>query len=187
MLAELRARIGRLIAHRRAIKSLRSDEASWRALFSNASDAILIADEAGRYVEANAAACTLLHRSREQITGHRVADLLTATERDRLGDPRDEARRGGRQVREWTMSLGDGGQVAVEVSDRILSDGRWIAYTKQLPSHLYAVFVYSVESGRSTQITDGLSDARYPAFDKNGKYLYFTASTNAGPVGVARL
>jgi tricorn protease len=37
------------------------------------------------------------------------------------------------------------------------------------------------KQGKSTQITDGLSDARYPNFDKNGKYLYFTASTNAGP------
>ena len=26
-----------------------------------------------------------------------------------------------------------------------------------------------------------MSDARYPDFDKNGKYLYFTASTNLGP------
>jgi tricorn protease len=26
-----------------------------------------------------------------------------------------------------------------------------------------------------------MSDARYAAFDKNGKYLYFTASTNNGP------
>src|SRR5262249_22001 len=38
-----------------------------------------------------------------------------------------------------------------------------------------------LESGKSTQITDGLSDARFANFDKNGKYLYFTASTNAGP------
>src|SRR5262249_51812785 len=28
--------------------------------------------------------------------------------------------------------------------------------------------------------TDGMSDARYPIFDSNGKYLYFTASTDIG-------
>ena len=60
-------------------------------------------------------------------------------------------------------------------------DSAWIGYTKMLPSHLRAVFVYSLESGKSTQITDGLSDAEFAAFDKNGKYLYFTASTNIGP------
>jgi tricorn protease len=60
-------------------------------------------------------------------------------------------------------------------------DSQWITYTKQLKNHLCAVFVHSLETGKSTQITDGLSDARFPNFDKNGKYLYFTASTNAGP------
>src|SRR5205085_4577527 len=34
---------------------------------------------------------------------------------------------------------------------------------------------------KSVQITDGMSDARYPAFDRDGQYLYFMASTNAGP------
>ena len=60
-------------------------------------------------------------------------------------------------------------------------DSRWIAYTKVLPNHFRAVFLYSLETGTATQITDGLSDARFPAFDKGGEYLYFAASTNAGP------
>ncbi|HKI12613.1 MAG TPA: PDZ domain-containing protein [Candidatus Acidoferrum sp.] len=58
-------------------------------------------------------------------------------------------------------------------------DSRWIAYTKQLRSHLHAVFAYSLEQAKSYQITDGMSDALFVAFDKEGKYLYFTASTNA--------
>lgn len=60
-------------------------------------------------------------------------------------------------------------------------DSKWITYTKQLKNHLGAVFVYSLESGKTTQITDGLSDSRFASFDKNGKYLYFTASTDIGP------
>ena len=60
-------------------------------------------------------------------------------------------------------------------------DSRWITYTKQLPSHIRAVFVYSLETGKASQVTDGMSDARFAVFDRNGKYLYFTASTNAGP------
>ncbi len=60
-------------------------------------------------------------------------------------------------------------------------DSKWITYTKQLKNRMCAVFVYSVEAGKTTQITDGMSDARFANFDKNGKYIYFTASTNAGP------
>jgi tricorn protease len=59
-------------------------------------------------------------------------------------------------------------------------DSKWIGYTKQLPSGLHALFVYSVEQKKASQVTDGMSDVLYPSFDKNGKYLYFTASTNTG-------
>ncbi len=60
-------------------------------------------------------------------------------------------------------------------------DSKWMIYTRQLKNRLCAVFVYSLETKKSTQITDGLSDARYAAFDKSGKYVFFTASTNSGP------
>jgi tricorn protease len=59
-------------------------------------------------------------------------------------------------------------------------DSKWLAYSKQLPNHMHAVFMYSVEQKKAFQVTDGMSDARYPAFDRNGKYLYFTASTDVG-------
>jgi tricorn protease len=59
-------------------------------------------------------------------------------------------------------------------------DSRWITYQKQLPNYLNAVFVYSLEDHRATQITDGLSDSHNPVFDRSGKYLYFLASTNTG-------
>ena len=60
-------------------------------------------------------------------------------------------------------------------------DSKWIVYTKQLRNRLNAVHIYSLESGKTTQVTDGLSDTRFPVFDRNGKYIYFTASTDTGP------
>ena len=67
-----------------------------------------------------------------------------------------------------------------DLSPQWSPDGKWIAYNKILKNHLRAVFVYSLDNGKSTQITDGLSDANYTKWDKNGKYLYFAASTNRG-------
>jgi len=64
-------------------------------------------------------------------------------------------------------------------------DSRWLAYAKGLATNLAAVFVYSLETGKATQVTDGMSDARNPAFDHGGKYLYFTASTDVGPAAGA--
>jgi tricorn protease len=60
-------------------------------------------------------------------------------------------------------------------------DSRWIAYSKNLPSKLRAIFVYSLADQKAYQLTDGLADSLSPAFDLNGKYLYFLASTNYGP------
>jgi tricorn protease len=60
-------------------------------------------------------------------------------------------------------------------------DSRWLAYARSIKNRLGAVFVYNLEGGKSTQVTDGLSDVRTPAFDAGGKYLYFVASTDAGP------
>lgn len=59
-------------------------------------------------------------------------------------------------------------------------DSKWLAYDKLLQNHLSAIFVYSPETSKSTQVTDGMSDARYPVFDKGGKLLYFAASTDVG-------
>ena len=59
-------------------------------------------------------------------------------------------------------------------------DSEWIVYAKQLHNHLHSVFVYSASTAKWTQVTDGLSDASAPDFDKSGKYIYFLASTNVG-------
>ena len=59
-------------------------------------------------------------------------------------------------------------------------DSKWLAYSKVLPNELSAVHLYSLADAKSTQVTDGMSDATNPVFDTDGKYLYFTASTNVG-------
>jgi tricorn protease len=61
-------------------------------------------------------------------------------------------------------------------------DSRWLAYTLNNTSNIEQVYLYSVEQNEVTAIADGLSDVGDPAFDANGKYLYFFGSTDAGPV-----
>ncbi|MGH9743946.1 MAG: S41 family peptidase, partial [Candidatus Acidiferrum sp.] len=59
-------------------------------------------------------------------------------------------------------------------------DSKWLSYSKFIENHMRTIFVYSLESGKESQVTDGTSDARYPVFDKNGKSLYFADSTDMG-------
>jgi tricorn protease len=61
-------------------------------------------------------------------------------------------------------------------------DSQWLAYALGNKAAYHTVYVCDVATGKSRAITDGLSDAIDPVFDASGKYLYFLASTDAGPV-----
>jgi len=81
------------------------------------------------------------------------------------------------QPKKYDTLIAGGGGTSVSWS----SDSRWLTYSKPLKSYYSAVYVHSLEDGKTTQITDGMSDAGSPTFDKTGKYIYFTASTDVGP------
>ncbi|MBW1792705.1 MAG: PD40 domain-containing protein [Deltaproteobacteria bacterium] len=63
-------------------------------------------------------------------------------------------------------------------------DGKWLAYTNYLANYFSKIMLYEFSTGKSHELTDGLSLAWSPVFSRDGKYLYFTASTNAGPLRV---
>ncbi len=88
----------------------------------------------------------------------------------------------------WYVDIDQGKPVKIDTARRGTSfnpswspDSRWIAFIKPVQSWYRAAFIYSLEENKSTQITDGLSDVAHTTFDKSGKYLYFTASTDIGP------
>ena len=60
---------------KRAEDSLRGSARQFRALFEGAMDAMVIADDEGRYVEANAAACALYGLTRPALLGHWIGDF----------------------------------------------------------------------------------------------------------------
>src|SRR5579872_7052568 len=91
----------------------------------------------------------------------------------------------------WTIEVASGKASKVDVDSygdatRVFDavwapDSKWIGYSKNLPSHLRAIFIYSMAEGKAHQVTDGLADSISPAFDAGGKYLYFLSSTDYGP------
>lgn len=60
-------------------------------------------------------------------------------------------------------------------------DSKWIAYTLNTAAYMQKVYAYSLDRDKSYAISDGMSDVSEPEFDKSGKYIYFFASTDAGP------
>lgn len=61
-------------------------------------------------------------------------------------------------------------------------DSNWIAYSKIIDSNFEQIFLYSLKDSKSYPVSDGYSNANEPVFDPEGKYLYFFASTDAGPL-----
>jgi tricorn protease len=61
-------------------------------------------------------------------------------------------------------------------------DSAWIVYARGNKAGYSTVYAYELASGKSRPITDGMSDALDPVFDGSGRYVYFLASTDAGPV-----
>ncbi|MBS1708433.1 MAG: PD40 domain-containing protein [Armatimonadetes bacterium] len=59
-------------------------------------------------------------------------------------------------------------------------DSGWLTYSRDLDSHVHAVFLYELATGKFHQITDGMADAVEPVFDRSGKYIFFAASTQFG-------
>lgn len=59
-------------------------------------------------------------------------------------------------------------------------DSRFLAYVKRGANHLGALFVYELATRKIHPLSDGMSDVRCPVFDKDGKHLYFAASTDSG-------
>jgi tricorn protease len=55
-------------------------------------------------------------------------------------------------------------------------DSQWIAYTKVNESYNSSIWVYSLRDGQPRQLTPDATNEQSPAFDPQGRYLYFTST-----------
>ena len=57
-------------------------------------------------------------------------------------------------------------------------DSKWLAYSKTESNSFRSIMVWNVDSKKVTSLSNPMADAISPAWDLNGRYLYFLASTN---------
>jgi PAS domain S-box-containing protein len=67
----------------------------------------------------------MLEYSREEILGKTILDLIPPEQEERLWSDKAYFLKGGTNVAEWTLRRKDGRYLPVEVSAKILPDGRW--------------------------------------------------------------
>jgi PAS domain S-box-containing protein len=119
---------------RLAEERLRQSEERFRAVIEQASEAIFIAGVDGAFQEVNSAACALLGYAREELIGRRIEDIIPVQDAGRVPAAHGWlAEEPGRvQIEEWTLVRRDGRQVATEISSKVLPDGRWTAFVRDI-------------------------------------------------------
>jgi tricorn protease len=83
----------------------------------------------------------------------------------------------------WYVSVDEKKPIEVDKSDygdiadaTWAPDSRWLAYSKPHRRGANDVFLYSLENKKSTRVSEGFYSDNNPAFDLNGKYLYFIST-----------
>jgi PAS domain S-box-containing protein len=112
--------------------SIRQSEEGLRVIFEEASDGIALAEPSGRYVSVNARLCEMVGRAREELLSMTIADLVAPEELPRLSQIKEKLLAGESDLSEWKILRGDGSQAVIEVSTRMLSNQRWLAFVREV-------------------------------------------------------
>lgn len=126
----------------RYMKKLTESEEQQRALIEQASEGIFIANRDGQYTDVNGAGCQLLGLTCQDIVGKGISDFIHPTEIKKLCDVKRQILLGNILISEFSMRCHDGSYLPVEMSSKLLSDGRWqcfvrdISERKRMEAHL---------------------------------------------------
>ena len=61
-------------------------------------------------------------------------------------------------------------------------DGRWLAYTRMDRRDFRSIYLYDTQSRTSTRLGEGTTDDYSPAWDPEGRYLYFLSDRHVNPL-----
>ncbi|HAN56640.1 MAG TPA: GGDEF domain-containing protein [Betaproteobacteria bacterium] len=111
------------VSHRSS-RVIQESEERYRALVEQASDGIFITDNQERFLDVNNSACDMLGFSREDMLAMHIQDVMPDEEYAKFTQIRLLLMAGETLLNEWHMKCRDGSLIPVEVSAKILSDGR---------------------------------------------------------------
>ncbi|MBD3258343.1 PAS domain S-box protein [candidate division GN15 bacterium] len=117
---------------KRAEEKLRRSEEKYRSYIDNAPDGIFIADQHGRYVDVNAAACSLSGYSREDLLGMSVEDIVSPDDPEIGLRHFQQVRKTGSSGGESPIRRKDGTMVWWSIDAARLSDDRYICFCQDV-------------------------------------------------------
>jgi PAS domain S-box-containing protein len=147
-------------------------ERSVYELFERAADGIFLADLDGTYTDVNAAGCKMLGYDRDELVGRTISDLIAADQLPKLAAARERLLGGAPEVDEWQLRRSDGTWVPVEISARILPDGRWIAFVRNITIRKRVQEELAASEARF-RLTVAMADEGIISHDEAGTILIF--------------
>ncbi|MDI1480161.1 PAS domain S-box protein [Polyangium sp. y55x31] len=150
---------------RRIEDRLRQSERKYHAIFHNAREAIILLDEAMRFVDANPAACALFHETREALVGRRMTSLVTPTTAAMLEAPWKRLAVQGELDLEITLHLHDGSTTPVEMGARA-----------HFVPGIHLVTLRDVARRKRTEAALRLSEARFRFLAENASDVVYQVS-----------
>jgi PAS domain S-box-containing protein len=129
-------------------RTLSESEARLTMLAEHSSDAVLVFDEGGRFLEVNPRLYRMLGYTREELSGMRVEDLIP--EEDLAADPIPHAElSAGKTVRRRRrLRRKDGSHVSVEVVGSMIGEGRMQSIVREMPAEAVGDAAQVASGGR---------------------------------------
>ncbi len=112
--------------------SYQASEELYEVLFVQAADGIFIADEQGHCIDVNQHGCKMLGYSLEELLGASMEDLVPAEDLARDPIELDEMRAGKILLKERRLRCKSGRFLPVEISARMLTDGRFLSIVRDI-------------------------------------------------------
>lgn len=112
---------------------LKLSDDNYRTFINTASDGIFIADLSGKYTYVNESGAEILGYKPDEILGKTIIDLIPNEDIPKLEESKNKMLQSGViHIAEWRLRKKDGTYVPVEVSAKILKDGRWQGFVRDI-------------------------------------------------------
>ena len=127
------------ITERQQIEAmLRVSEEHYHSLIEQAGDGIFVIDGNGKYIDVNTSGCAMLGYTRAEILEKSFADLIPTEDREKIPPRLAELRSGRTLISERRLICKDGSLLPVEISSKILADGRMYGIVRDITERKHA-------------------------------------------------
>jgi len=134
-------------------------EEKYRVLVAEASEGIFISDNNGRFVTVNASACRLSQFTEQELLQMSIYDFLTPDDMQKRPLQFDAVRNGKTIVVERVMKLKDGTLNHLEITSKLLTDGRLLSLVRDVAERRKAEAAILLSNERYNLVSKATNDS----------------------------